>query len=261
MHATQNSFRRIWRFRRKYSIPHGPKASRGCFSFGHPGYANRMLGSQMEDEHLHTDTVDPTNRPCALGKIVGIEMCWSDNRQYGTKFLAVTPTNLFGAGDNYDLETSHVIRALIQTLHEAKAVGHLTGTVWGTGAPRRAFPLSDDLAAGYIYGESSGHTSRGPAGLGRDHEGCTQPDVNIGSGAALTIKELAELLMEVVGYGGNLVFHASRPDGMRRELLEFSCINDLGWHASTPLRDGLESAYRAYFRPLARVTNSNRGKL
>ncbi len=202
----------------------------------------------MKEEYLLTGPLEPTNRPYALAKIAGIEMCWSYNRQYGTRFLAVMPTNLYGAGDNYHPENSHVIPALIRKFHEAKVSGTPTVSVWGTGTPRREFLYSDDMADACVFLMNL-PDERYDTLLGSDEAGTgvfMPPLVNVGMGRDLTISELSGLVKEVVGYSGHIVFDASRPDGAPRKLLDVSRLSGLGWLPRTALREGLASAYQAF---------------
>ena len=196
----------------------------------------------MKEEHLLSGPLEPTNRPYALAKIAGIEMCSAYNRQYGTQFLAVMPTNLYGPGDNYDLQTSHVLPALIRKAHEAKRRGDAALVVWGTGMPRREFLHSDDMADACVallkLDEARFHAALG----------AYPPLVNIGSGADLTIRELAELVAGVVGFKGVLQFDASKPDGTPRKLLHTGKLAALGWRSQIPLRRGIELAYADYVR-------------
>ena len=195
----------------------------------------------IKEEYFLTGPLEPTNRPYAVAKIAGIEMCSAYNRQYGTRFLAVMPTNLYGEGDNYDLNTSHVLPALIRKMIEAGEAGTKAVTVWGTGKPRREFMLSDDMADACLFLMSlSGDqfadlTGREPA-----------PLINIGCGQDLTIRELAETIAGVTGFTGDLVFDASKPDGTPRKLLDVSRLNTLGWNHATPLTAGLERICRQY---------------
>ncbi len=195
----------------------------------------------MKEEYLLTGPLEPTNRPYALAKIAGIEMCWAYNRQYGTKFMAVMPTNLYGQNDNYDLKNSHVMPALIRKMHTAKQRNDKEVVVWGTGTPRREFLHSDDMAAACLY--LLGQPNNKLQLLFRKE---LPPLINIGCGADLTIQELAELIRDVVGFTGELIFDSSKPDGTMQKLLDVSKLNQMGWRAITPLRDGIASVYEAY---------------
>lgn len=193
----------------------------------------------IKEEYLLTGPLEPTNRPYALAKIAGIEMCWSYNRQYGTRYMAAMPTNLYGPNDNYDLNNSHVLPALIRKMHEAKQRGDREVVVWGTGTPRREFLYSDDMAEACIY------LLEQPEEKQQSLFGNDQPPlVNVGSGTDLSIRELAELVREIVGFSGELAFDASRPDGTLRKLMDVSRINGLGWRHTMQLKDGIASAYR-----------------
>ena len=196
----------------------------------------------MKEEYLLTGPLEPTNRPYAIAKIAGIEMCSAYNRQYGTQFLAVMPTNLYGPGDNYDLQTSHVLPALIRKAHEAKARGDASLVVWGTGMPRREFLYSDDMADACVA------LLRLEDGKFGEAIGTYPPLLNVGAGTDLTIRELAELVCEVVGFKGRLAFDASKPDGTPRKLLDTSRMGRLGWRARTGLREGVRLAYEGYCR-------------
>jgi len=199
----------------------------------------------LKEEYLLTGPLEPTNRPYALAKIAGVEMCWSYNRQYGTKFVAAMPTNLYGPGDNYHPENSHVIPALIRKFHEAKLAGAREVTVWGTGTPRREFLYSDDMAAACLFVMSLPH-ARFATLLGSKGEAFDPPLINIGVGEDLTIRELAEAVRQVVGFKGAIAFDSSRPDGTMRKLMDVSRLHGLGWRASKPLQEGLANAYGAF---------------
>ena len=208
----------------------------------------------MKESCLLTGPLEPTNRPYALAKIAGIEMCWSYNRQYGTKFLAAMPTNLYGPGDNYHPTNSHVIPALIRKFHEAKARGDKTVTVWGTGTPRREFLYSDDMADACVFLMNLPDERYG-ALLGSDESQTGRfepPLVNIGVGEDVTIAELAATVARVVGFEGGIVFDTSKPDGTPRKLMDVGLINRAGWKARTALESGLKTAYAEF------VENSRR---
>ena len=195
----------------------------------------------ITEEYLLTGELEPTNRPYALAKIAGIEMCWSYNRQYGTRYIAAMPTNLYGPNDNYDLDSSHVLPALIRKMHEAKLNSASEVVVWGTGTPRREFLYSDDMADAclYLMEQQDGRLQS----LFND----TQPPlVNVGSGQDLSIRELAELVKSVVGFTGSFTFDTSKPDGTLRKLMDSSKLERTGWRAGTSLRDGILLAYKEY---------------
>ncbi len=202
----------------------------------------------MREEHLLTGPLEPTNRPYALAKIAGIEMCWSYNRQYGTKFLAAMPTNLYGPGDNYHPTNSHVIPALLRKFHEAKVQGAREVAVWGSGTPRREFLYSDDMADACVFLMSLSD-ERFDALLGSDESvsGRFEPPlVNIGTGEDLSIAELAARVQQVVGYDGAIVYDRSKPDGTPRKLMDVSRLAQAGWRARTDLASGLAAAYRDF---------------
>lgn len=199
----------------------------------------------IKEEYLLTGPLEPTNRPYALAKISGIEMCWSYNRQYGTQYLAAMPTNLYGPGDNYHPENSHVIPALIRKFHEAKINGADTVTIWGTGTPKREFLYSDDMAEACLFLMQLPENEFRLL-LAHDRNDGLPPLVNVGAGTDITIKELAELIGSIVGYSGDLIFDKTKPDGTMRKMMDVSLINSLGWKRSTSLHDGLVVAYENY---------------
>jgi GDP-L-fucose synthase len=196
----------------------------------------------IKEEYLLTGELEPTNRPYALAKIAGVETCWSYNRQYGTQYLAVMPTNLYGPGDNYHLENSHVIPALIRKFHEAKVNNQPTVTVWGTGTPKREFLYSDDMAEACLYIINLPEAQFKPM-LAADRNDNLPPLLNLGSNSDLSIAELANLVKEVVEFKGEIIFDTTKPDGTMRKLMDSSRLNGLGWRASTGLRQGLAQAY------------------
>jgi GDP-L-fucose synthase len=195
----------------------------------------------MKEEHLLTGPLEPTNRPYALAKIAGIEMCWSYNRQYGTQYVCAMPTNLFGPGDNYHPETSHVLAALLRKFHEAKENGAGSVTLWGTGTPRREFLYSDDMADACIFLMAIPQEKLN-AVTGPDQP----PLFNIGTGEEHTIQEIAEIVRGVVGGNARITYDRSRPDGMPLKLLDSSRMRSLGWRASVALEDGLARAYASF---------------
>jgi GDP-L-fucose synthase len=211
----------------------------------------KLAPQPMPESCLLTGPLEPTNRPYALAKIAGIEMCWSYNRQYGTRYLAAMPTNLYGPGDNYHPTNSHVIPALLRKFHEAKVRGDATVTVWGTGTPRREFLYSDDMADACVFLMNL-PDDRYTALLGSDEtvSGRFEPPlVNIGVGEDVTIAELAATVARVVGYSGAVVYDTSKPDGTPRKLLDVALINRAGWKARTALETGLRCAYAEFVAP------------
>jgi GDP-L-fucose synthase len=195
----------------------------------------------IKEEYLLSGPLEATNRPYALAKIAGIEMCWSYNRQYGTKWLAVMPTNLYGPGDSYDLDNSHVLPALIRKMHEAKKADVGEVVLWGSGTPKREFLYVDDLASALMF-----LAILDDARYDTLVESSRCPLINVGSGEDLTIRELAELIAEVVGFQGRFVQDTSKPDGTMRKIMDVSKIRKLGWVPETDLRRGIALAYENY---------------
>jgi GDP-L-fucose synthase len=200
----------------------------------------------IKEEYLLTGPLEATNRPYALAKIAGIEMCWSYNRQYGTKWLAAMPTNLYGPGDNYDLNNSHVLPALIRKMHEAKISGASEVVLWGSGKPKREFLYVDDLANALVY-LATLDDNRYNTLVNSSH--C--PLINVGSGVDLTIRELAETVAKAVGYTGKFVQDTSKPDGTLRKIMDVSKIHNLGWQASTGLLEGIKMTYNSFIEAQA----------
>ncbi len=188
----------------------------------------------MPESCLLTGPLEPTNRPYALAKIAGIEMCWSYNRQYGTRYLAAMPTNLYGPGDNFDLKTSHVLPALMHKTVTAMRSGAESLEVWGSGTPRREFLYSDDVAQGCVFLMNLDDATYGT--LLTETE---PPLINVGSGEDVTIRELAELVTRTLGFKGKLVFDPSKPDGTPRKLMDVSKIHALGWRHKVALDEGI----------------------
>ncbi|MEO0813614.1 MAG: GDP-L-fucose synthase, partial [Myxococcota bacterium] len=187
----------------------------------------REAPQPMSESCLLTGPLEFTNRPYAIAKIAGVEMCWAFNRQYGTRFLSVMPTNLYGPGDNYDLETSHVLPAMIRKMHEAKLDGQRPVMLWGTGSPKREFLYSEEMAEASVFLMSLSD-EKFDAMLQTETE---PPLINIGVGSDVSIRELAELVAEVVGYTGELQWDTSKPDGTPRKLLDVSRLEKAGWRA------------------------------
>ena len=196
----------------------------------------------IKEESLLTGPLEPTNRPYALAKIAGIEMCWSYNRQYGTQYLAVMPTNLYGPGDNYHPENSHVIPAMIRKFHEAKVNNQATVTIWGTGTPKREFLYSDDMAKACVFVMNLEDAQFQPL-LAADRNDGLPPLLNLGSGSDLTITELADLIKDVVGFTGEIELDRTKPDGTMRKLMDSGRLNQLGWQVQMGLKEGLGRAY------------------
>jgi GDP-L-fucose synthase len=184
----------------------------------------------IKEEYLLTGPLEQTNEPYAIAKIAGIKLAESYNRQYGRQYVSVMPTNLYGPNDNYDLANSHVLPALIRKAHEAKQRGDAEYVVWGTGTPRREFLYVDDLAHACVHLMSTGYDG---------------PLLNVGTGADVTIGELAETVMDVIGFGGRIVFDRSKPDGTPRKLLDVTRLAASGWRARTSLREGIRKAYES----------------
>src|SRR3990172_10596546 len=201
----------------------------------------KLAPQPMKEEHLLTGLLEPTNEPYAIAKIAGIKMCDAYNRQYSTNFMSVMPTNLYGLGDNYDLNNSHVLPALIRKCHEAKLASQSSVVIWGTGTPKREFLYSEDLADACVY----------------LMEKCNATDIgefiNIGTGKEITIRELAELVAVVVGFKGKLAFDTSKPDGTPRKLLDVSRLLALGWRPKTGFREGVARAYGDYLQTVAKA--------
>ena len=190
----------------------------------------RNCPQPIKEDYLLTGSLELTNDPYAIAKIAGIKLCESYNQQYGRQYVSVMPTNLYGPNDNYDLANSHVLPALLRKAHEAKLRGDHEYVVWGSGTPRREFLYVDDLADACVYLYERGYDG---------------PLVNVGCGTDVTIAELAETVMSVVGFEGRIVYDATKPDGTPRKLLDVTRLADLGWQARTPLRRGIEQAYEA----------------
>lgn len=204
----------------------------------------KLAPQPMREEHLLTGLLEPTNEPYAIAKIAGIKMCESYNRQYGTKFLAVMPTNLYGPGDNFHPENSHVLPALIRRFHEAKCKGKSEVVVWGTGTPMRELLYVDDMADGSVFIMEMDDQRLSDALLSYPNP-CF---VNLGTGVDVTIRELAEAVKAVVGFDGELVFDTTKPDGTMRKLLDVSRMKSLGWEAKVSLRNGIEKTYEWFLK-------------
>jgi GDP-L-fucose synthase len=191
----------------------------------------KLAPQPLKEEYLLTGPLEPTNEPYAIAKIAGIKLCEAYNQQYGRQYISVMPTNLYGINDNYDLNNSHVLPALIRKAHEAKVRGDSSLTVWGTGTPLREFLYADDLAEACVHLMEMGYDG---------------PLVNIGTGTDVTIRELAETVVRVVGFEGDLAFDATKPDGTPRKLMDVSRLTGLGWRAHTTLEGGIALAYQDF---------------
>lgn len=199
----------------------------------------------IKESALLTGPLEATNRPYALAKIAGIELCWAYNRQHGTRFLAAMPTNLYGPGDNYDLASAHVLAALLRKLHEAKVAGRDEAVLWGSGRPRREFLHADDLADALLF--LAGLDDARFAAL-TDPAQC--PLINVGTGEDIEILALARLIGEAVGWRGRFVHDLSKPDGTLRKVMDVGRLRALGWAPRTGLRDGIAATYAAYLRQI-----------
>jgi GDP-L-fucose synthase len=200
----------------------------------------RMAPQPIREEYLMSGMLEPTNEPYAMAKIAGIKLCESYNRQYGTDYRSVMPTNLYGPGDNYHPENSHVIPALMRRFHEAKLSNAPEDVIWGSGKPMREFLYVDDMAAASVHVMNLDHDT---------YTRYTDPmhsHINVGTGEDVTIADLARLVGDTVGYRGNISFDTSKPDGTPRKLLDVSKLKQLGWQASMPLPEGLRRAYAAF---------------
>ena len=204
----------------------------------------KLAAQPMTEAALLTGKLEPTNEPYAIAKIAGIKLCESYNRQYGTDYRSVMPTNLYGPGDNYHPQNSHVLPAMIRRFHEAKLADAPAVVIWGTGSARREFLYVDDMASASI------HVMKLPAEEYARHTQVMESHVNVGTGEDLTILELAALVSDVVGYKGRIQTDPSKPDGAPRKLLDVSKIRQLGWQATTTLRAGIELAYLDFERSL-----------
>jgi GDP-L-fucose synthase len=198
----------------------------------------RLAPQPMKEEHLLTSPLEPTNEAYAIAKIAGLKMCRYYNEQYGTDYISVMPTNLYGPNDNYDLQSSHVLPALIRKFHEAKIENKPYVELWGTGSPKREFLYVDDLADAVVFLMAK-----------HDYKDIGEI-INIGVGEDITIRELAEIIRETVGFEGELKWDTTKPDGTPRKLLDVSRLNALGWKAKTTLREGIQKTYSAYLNEL-----------
>jgi GDP-L-fucose synthase len=200
----------------------------------------KLATQPMEESALLTGILEATNEPYAIAKIAGIKLCESYNRQYGRDYRSVMPTNLYGMNDNFHPENSHVIPALMRRFHEAKEAGESEVVVWGTGTPMREFLYVDDMAAASVYVMELDHSK---------YQANTQPmlsHINVGTGVDCTIKEMAETMAKVIGFKGQIVFDATKPDGTPRKLMDVSRLKKMGWQYHYSLHDGLELTYKWY---------------
>ena len=193
----------------------------------------KLAPQPIKEEYLLTGALEPTNEPYAIAKIAGIKMCEAYNAQYGRQYTSAMPTNLYGPNDNYDLANSHVLPALIRKAHEARKRGDAEYVVWGTGTPLREFLYVDDLADACVF---------------LMERGFDEPLINIGTGSDVTIRELAETVMKVVGFTGRVVYDQTKPDGTMRKLMDSSRLNGLGWQPRVALEDGIERSYRDFLQ-------------
>jgi GDP-L-fucose synthase len=214
----------------------------------------KMAPQPIKEEYLLTGPLEETNRAYAIAKIAGIEMCDSYNRQHGTRFLSAMPTNLYGPADSYDLQNSHVIPAMIRKMHEAKENGRSEVVLWGTGTPRREFLYSEDAADACVYLMQLEDAKLDS--LSRSSTTQHPYLFNVGCGEDLTIRELAELVAQIVGFEGRLTFDASKPDGTPRKLLDLSRLKELGWEPRVTLQEGLKLAYRDFLQKAASVEST-----
>jgi GDP-L-fucose synthase len=206
----------------------------------------RMAEQPIKEEYLMSGALEPTNEPYAIAKIAGIKMCESYNRQYGSDFRSVMPTNLYGPGDNYHPENSHVIPALIRRFHEAKANGASKVTIWGTGTPRREFLYVDDMADACVHVMELDRAT---------YDANTTPmlsHINVGTGEDVTIREVAEIIRKAVGFDGDIEFDTSKPDGTPRKLMDTSKLSRLGWRPGVRLGEGIKETYLHFRQEVVR---------
>lgn len=202
----------------------------------------KMAPQPMKEEYLLTGSLEPTNEPYALAKIAGIKMCQSYNRQYGTNFISIMPTNLYGPNDNFDLQNAHVLPALLQKFHEAKIKGQDSVVVWGSGKPRREFLYAEDMADGCVFMMENFNPTKEQNERG-------EVFFNLGTGTDVTIKELVGLIEKITGFSGKIVWDASKPDGAPQKLLDMSMLHQLGWKHKVGLEEGIKLTYE-WFKSL-----------
>ena len=210
----------------------------------------RLAPQPLREDYLMNGMLEPTNEPYAIAKIAGIKLCESYNRQYGTDYRSVMPTNLYGPGDNFHPENSHVIPALIRRFHEARVAAAAEVVIWGSGKPMREFLYVDDMAAASL------HVMQLAPEVYRAHTGAMLSHINVGTGEDTAIGDLARLVGNTVGYTGRIVFDSSKPDGTPRKLLDVSKLTALGWSARMPLERGLQLAYQAYLISLGALRDA-----
>lgn len=214
----------------------------------------RLAPQPIQEASLMSGALEPTNEPYAIAKIAGIKLCESYNRQYGTDYRSVMPTNLYGAGDNYHEQNSHVIPALLRRFHEAKVNDAASVLIWGTGTPRREFLYVDDMADACVHIMELGKE------VYQSHTSPMSSHINIGSGTDISIRELAELIAKTVGYRGEIKFDTSKPDGSPRKWLDIHCLQSFGWSPSVDLERGLLETYFSYCRDLAQHTRRSHAR-
>lgn len=205
----------------------------------------------MKEEYLLTGPLEPTNEPYAIAKIAGIKLCEAYNRQYGTKYRSVMPTNLFGPYDNFHPDNSHVIPGLIMKFHQGKMNRSSCVEIWGTGSPKREFLYVDDLASACVFVmemKDDIYENLLPSGVSF---------VNVGTGKDMTIRQLAEMIKEIVGFEGEIIYDTSKPDGTPQKLLDISLMNQMGWKASTPIKDGLKKTYEWFLQNYSTIISGN----
>ena len=205
----------------------------------------KICPQPIKEEYLLMGFLEPTNRPYALAKIAGLEMCWAYNRQYGTKFLTIMPTNLYGPGDKYGPQNSHVIPALIQRFHEAKIRNDKTAVIWGSGKVKREFLFVNDMVKALIMIINLDDIIFNRL-LNNDKSNNIPPIINLGSNLEISINDLANVIKEVVGFNGEIIYDSSKPDGVSQKLLDSSRLNKLGWKSSTLLKNGLYESYKDF---------------
>jgi GDP-L-fucose synthase len=214
----------------------------------------KLAPQPMKEEHLLTGPLEPTNEPYAIAKIAGIKMCEAYNRQYGTHFMAVMPTNLYGPNDNFDLEKAHVLPALLRKFHEAKVAEKKEVVIWGTGTPKREFLFVDDMADACVFVMNLDQKTAADYFFSYPNP-CF---VNVGTGLDCTVQQLARTIQQTIGYSGKIVFDTSKPDGTPRKLLDVAKLSQLGWQAKIDLATGIQKTYAWYLGQMADYSGSER---